>query len=44
MDSSIALDLVRYEITENYWGGFEYIVEDYSVYQFTYFPDNIATI
>ena len=44
IDSSVALDLIRYQITENYWGDFESIVEDYTGYQATYFPDNIATI
>jgi len=44
MDSSIALDLVRHQVTDNYWGDFDYIVEDYSAYQSAYFPDNIATI
>lgn len=44
MDSSIALDSVWYQIAENYWGDFEYVVEDYSAYQFTYFPDTVATI
>lgn len=44
IDYCIGLDLIWYQITENYWGDFEYIVEDFTVYQTTYFPDSLATI
>jgi hypothetical protein len=44
MDAANLLNLVRYQITYNLWGTFDYLVEDYSFYQPTYFPDNLASV
>jgi hypothetical protein len=44
MDTTISLKLLRYQLTINYWGEFEYLVQDYSTYQPTYFSDPIATV
>lgn len=44
LDSLSALELIRYQLTELYWGGFESFVGDFSAYQPTYFSDSIATV
>lgn len=44
MDTLNSLELLRYQLTEVYWGGFESFVADFSAYQPTYFSDAIATI
>jgi hypothetical protein len=44
MDSLLSLELIRHQISINYWGDFESLVEDYSMYQPTYFSDTVASI
>lgn len=44
MDTILALDYVRYQITDNLWGDFESLVEDYAAYQPTYESDNFGAI
>lgn len=44
MDAILALDYVRYQITENLWGEFESLVEDYAAYQPTYESDNFGAM
>eukprot|EP01099_Mayorella_cantabrigiensis_P005057 TRINITY_DN3954_c0_g2_i1.p1 TRINITY_DN3954_c0_g2~~TRINITY_DN3954_c0_g2_i1.p1 ORF type:complete len:125 (+),score=5.95 TRINITY_DN3954_c0_g2_i1:278-652(+) len=44
MDSTVSLKLLKYQITINTWGGFDYLVQDFNYYQPTYFADPVATI
>lgn len=44
MDSTMALNLIWYQLTYNLWGSFDYLVQDYSFYQPTYFSDNLASV
>jgi hypothetical protein len=44
LDSNLSLELVRFQISENYWGNFENIVEDYFPHQSVYFSDNLLAL
>ena len=44
MDAAVSLKLLKYQITINTWGEFDYLVQDFNFYQPTYFADPVATI
>jgi len=44
MDSHLSLKYVRYQLTYNLWGPFEYLAVDYSWFQPTYFSDQMSSI
>lgn len=44
IDATISLKLIRYQLSYNLWGSFDYLVQDYSFYQPTYFADNTASV
>lgn len=44
LDAQLSLKLLRYQLTINYWGEFEYLVQDFAVYQPAYFADPVSTL
>ena len=44
IDSLQSLDYVRYQLTANYWGEFDSLVEDYTAYQPTYISDSYSAV
>lgn len=44
IDRLQSLDCLRHQITDNLWGDFESLVEDYFTYQPTYVSDNFASL
>ncbi len=44
IDSLQSLDYVWYQLTANYWGDFDSLVEDYTAYQPTYISDSYSAV
>lgn len=44
LDAQLSLKLLRYQLTVNNWGEFEYLVQDFAIYQPAYIADPVSTL